>query len=398
MRKLPSAGALLALFISACQPGAQGTAPQTFAVQMDGKTDAFVGAFTAFFPNDLSVHPGDAVQFKLPKFSGEPHTVTLGTLVDKGVAKIEQLGPKATIADQENSPEMLKLPDIFPHEFSRLQGPPSPNQSALRPCFLDSGEPPLSLTGGAAACAKKDQPAFNGRQTFYNLGLFNEEGASSTIKFASDIKPGTYSLMCMVHRGGMTAKITVVDSSKPVDSPDAAAARGKQQFDQLVRSLQPAVDLAQKATANKPLAGIGLPNVFNAHVAEFAPKQISIPVGGKVSWDMFFFHAFSFNTPEDAVAVFIKTADGSFTFNPKSGPPINSPPPPIQALDFPPPNNGKPIVYNGGSWDGSGFRSTGIFGSVPPVLVTFQLTFTKAGSYPLRCLIHPDMKATINVA
>src|SRR4051794_13611650 len=73
-----------------------GGGAQTFAVQLDGKADTFNGAFTAFFPNDLSAHPGDTVTFKLPRV-GEPHTVGLGTLVDAGVKKIEALGPTGTI-------------------------------------------------------------------------------------------------------------------------------------------------------------------------------------------------------------------------------------------------------------------------------------------------------------
>jgi plastocyanin len=137
---------LLALPIVACggsgsSPQASAAAPpqsaQTLAVQLDGSADAFHGAFTGYFPNTLSVHPGDTVSFKLPHFSGEPHTVTVGTLVDAAVAKLRALGPQASVAAQENSPEMLNFVDVFPHAIT---GPPDANQSAASP-------------GGCGACS-----------------------------------------------------------------------------------------------------------------------------------------------------------------------------------------------------------------------------------------------------
>jgi plastocyanin len=105
-----------------------------FAVTLDGKTDAFTGEFASFFPSSFSVHPGDSVKFSLPTFSGAPHTITLGTLVDKAVAKLADLGPQALPVTQEETPEMLNLPDPFPH--GAPTGPPSPNQSAAQPCSI----------------------------------------------------------------------------------------------------------------------------------------------------------------------------------------------------------------------------------------------------------------------
>jgi plastocyanin len=394
LKRVSAVAVVLFVVLAGCSTGAKA---QTFTVSLDGKASGFNGVFTAFFPNDLKVHPGDTVRFRLPRFSGEPHTVTFGTLVDSAVAKIDKLGPKATFADQETSPELLKNPDVFVHDFTHLKGPPKPNKSALLPCFMDSGVPPLSLTGGAPACPKRTQPAFDGKQSFYNLGMLNEDGASATMDLSKDIAPGTYSFICLVHRGGMTAKVTVVDKSAAIDSPAQATSRGKQQLAKIVSGLRPAVDQWRRATVSSAVAGVPAPNVINGLVAEFGPKQVSVPVGGTVSWNAFFFHAFSLKTPEDAVGIFVRGADGNWTFNPKSGPPYNGPPPPIESEDFPPPNSGHPIVYDGGAFDGKAFHSTGIFGSVPPILVTYKLRFTSPGTYQLRCLVHPDMKATVKV-
>lgn len=85
------------------------------------------------------------------------------------------------------------MPDVFPHAAS--DGPPKPNQSAAQPCYLDTGVPPLANAGGAPACAKKPQPDFNGRQSFYNSGMLTEDGESFSVKLAEDIRPGTYSFM-----------------------------------------------------------------------------------------------------------------------------------------------------------------------------------------------------------
>jgi plastocyanin len=35
--------------------------------------------------------------------------------------------------------------------------------------------------------------------------------------------------------------------------------------------------------------------------------------------------------------------------------------------------------------------------SFPPALFTYKVTFTKAGSFPYICVVHPDMKGIVNV-
>jgi plastocyanin len=372
-------------------PSAAGA--QTYTVQLDGNS-SFNGVFTAFFPNDLSAHPGDTIDFTLPHFSGEPHTIAMGTLVDAAVAKLAQLGPKATVAQQEDSPEMLKLPDVFPHQVGN--GPPDANQSAGQPCFLATGIPPLSLTGGAPACPKVAQPDFDGTQSFYDSGVLQQDGDHYTVKLSPNIKPGTYSLMCMIHREAMTAKFTVAPSSATVGSPADQAARGQQQLNQLISAMAPLAANAQQPHGTTVQAGLVNPQYFNALVAQFSPKSISIPVGGSVTWNWNGFHSVSFNSTPADVGAFTKAADGSIHLA-KGGAPagINTPP---AAFVFPPPDNGKPIAIDGGQWDGTGFRNTGIVGSLgPPVFITFKQTFTRAGTYTFRCLFHPNMEGTVKV-
>jgi len=367
--------------------------PQTYTVNLDGKTDAFNGEFGTFFPNALSARPGDTVKFALPRFSGVPHTVTFGTLVDKAVAKVEQLGPTALPGDQENSPELLNLPDVFPHKAA--PGQPDANQSAGQPCFLDTGVPPLSLTGSAPACPKATQPDFTGTQSFYNLGLLGKDGDSVSMKLSPSIKPGTYSFICLIHRGGMTAKLTVAGPGATVPSPSDVTAAGTQQFNKSVALLTPVAQAAQKSTPDKAAMGSQSPMDPSDVIAEFGPKSISIPVGGSVTWNEAAFHTLALGATDADVGVVAKAPDGTVHLA-KGGAPaaFNVPP---NLYDFPQPNSGKPVLVDLGDYDGTGYHNTGIVGSIPPVFVSFKVTFTKAGTFTVRCLVHPDMKADIKV-
>ena len=87
---LAVAAALLATACSSPRPASPLTpsrssvpaGPQTFTVSVDGKSPSYNLAADAYFPSALKVHPGDTIQFR-EVWSGEPHTVTFGTLVDR---------------------------------------------------------------------------------------------------------------------------------------------------------------------------------------------------------------------------------------------------------------------------------------------------------------------------
>lgn len=400
MRKLVVVLAVVLVVASACSSSKKKTTTsgttatkgaQNIAVQLDGKAKDYNGVFTAFFPNDVSAHPGDTIKFDVPRVN-EPHTVTFGTIINDAVNKIDQLGPTASPAAQENSPELLKAPDVFPHKVGN--GPPDANQSAAQPCFMQSGVPPLSLTGGAPACPKVAQPDFDGTQAFYNSGVLTNDGDSFSMKLAPSIKPGTYSFMCLIHRGTMTAKLTVAPPAQSIPSPSDQKTKGQQQFSQLESQLKPIADSASQGNASDVKIGLGDPKVFNALVAQFGPKDVSIPVGGTVTWNMFLFHSLSFGFTAADVGAFTKASDGSIHLSEKSGP-INMNVPPA-AFAFPPADNASPIALNS-SYGGTGQLSTGIVGSVPPALITTKITFPKAGTYQYRCLFHRDMEGTIKV-
>jgi hypothetical protein len=80
---------------------------------------------------------------------------------------------------------------------------------------------------------------------------------------------------------------------------------------------------------------------------------------------------------------------------PVGGPGVSAPPQ-SNASSNGPPTLAPPT--DGGSYDGSGPRSTGFVVSFPPVLSQFSLTFTKAGTYSYTCLIHPGMDGVVTVS
>jgi plastocyanin len=393
-------GLLTVLVAGACSnvppmPADAGTQhPQRFTVDIDGAADTFNAVFMAFFPDSLAVHPGDAVTFRLRAFSGQPHTVTMGTLVDAAAKRLEEVGPQASLAAQENSAEMLRLPDVFPHEITG--GPQDASQSSGQACYLDAGIPPLSLTGSAPACPTRAQPAFDGSQSFYNSGVLMREGDTFTVPVSRNTKPGAYSVMCMMHRSAGLGRITVVPAPQPVPSPHNVVVEAARQRAGLVEALGPAADAARNANGDHVAAGTVAPYIYSALVAEFGPRTVSVPVGGTVTWDVNVFHTITFGAGDDDVGALVKTADGTIHLHEIANIPAGFDVP-NAAFAYPPPDDGRPIVVDGGRWDGSGFRSTGLLVSFAPVPVTVKQTFTKEGSYTYRCLFHPAMQGEVHV-
>src|SRR5205823_4768778 len=123
-------------------------------VQVDGKTTSFNLATTAYFPSEIKAHAGDTVHFT-SVFTGEPHTVTFGTLVQQGLDAYDQAAKSNPQVDDHTIPQLGKLPDMLP------QGPGDANQATAQPCFLASGDPPGP---GETPCPKRAQPDFTGTE------------------------------------------------------------------------------------------------------------------------------------------------------------------------------------------------------------------------------------------
>lgn len=367
---------LLGLVAAGCS---KGESAATRTVLVDNKASGFVGSFLAYYPKALHVHAGDTIDFK-EVWSGEPHSVTMGKLVEAGLAAVkgapQNAAPPAAFA---------KLPSLFPN------GPGDLNQNAAQPCYMTSGDP--SGTKNNGACPKLAQPAFDGQQAYYSSG-FIREGKTFAVKLADAIAPGTYHYYCNVHGPGMSGSFTVVakDAKTPAQTEvDRVAAA---QFKNVTDKLSAAATSARSGHAIVPnnIAGYGDPAVEEAGINEFIPPSIKANVGQKITWTLVGLHTITFGAPADLTA-FTFAPDGSIHINPKAVAPAGGPG--AQAG-----TGGKGIsvkVTDAGTYNGAGLKSSGAGDSFPPNLAGYAVTFTKAGTYPFRCLIHPGMGGAVVV-
>lgn len=387
--------------------------PQTLTVQVDGDGDGFDAVMFGYFPDEVTAHAGDTLRFKLED-TGEPHTVSAGDPLQAIADFITDFcGPEGF--DAPKCAEDAEIPPDIEEQFNTLseafpsmlpEGPGDANQGPANPCFLETGEMALDT-----ACPKVSQPDFNGKQAFYSSGWM---GGSEdfVMTLADDIAPGTYTFMCLLHGPEMIETITVVDDAADADTSDEVDARREEQLSARQQVLaQPAADL--KSFAGSDESGVhidvqvGAEADAPAFVAEFGPEEITVPVGGSVSWGVLGGHTISFNAGEDVSTLRTVAADGTIHLNEAALALAQVPEPPAEEEEqpptegeegappeeegAPPEEEGPPPVLDAGSWNGEGFLSTGFADGV------FTLTFSTAGTYEYKCLIHPGMEGTVKV-
>lgn len=377
--------------------------PQTFAVRVDAKTEPFANSWIAFFPSKLSARPGDTIEFT-SEFTGEPHTVMGGTLVDEVLEAEKKVDPKAKEGPPPPELEALfkKLPQTFSEEAK--PGEEFLVQAGLQPCFTATEDPPTT-----EACSKEQQQqpdSFTGKERLVSSGFLADEDTFK-VTLADNIAPGTYTFVCAIHGGEMSAEITVVAKGTDVPSPDEVKAAGDKELGDLVAKVKPAADKViastdpKDASAGAFFEGDGVPsagiNVF--------PAELAIKKGETVTWAVNGFHSISFNAPEDARPWITKNDDGSVssnkkTFAPANSPKIPEPPKPPEGEggggggpgeEGPPPQ----VKVDGGKFDGKSFTNSGVVLSEAQLVYT--RTFTEAGTFKYICLIHPDMEGTVKV-
>jgi plastocyanin len=371
-------------------------------VLIDYKHDEFTSAFLRFFPQVLTVRAGDAVVFK-QSWSGEPHTVTMGNLVDRAFQPILPL-LKNGVPPGPPPPEaaaFIKLPSVYSQDNQSSAGPaPSFQQLAAQPCYVDSGAPPSDQT---KPCPRRAQPAFNGRQSYYNSGFIPYQGLDGNIfrvRIAADAAPGTYNYYCAIHGPGMRAQVNVKGKDAGVPSQDEV---NRQAQAEIQKAAQPALAALHEAQAGKSpihgayFAGYGSEKLQDVEINQFIPKTIHAGVGQKVTWIFVGGgHTVSFDVPS-YLPIYTITKDGTVSQNPQTVDPIASPaPPPQNPNDNGPPPGTPPTVVDGGNYDGSHFISSGLFPGGAGT-TGYSLTFNKAGTYKYACLVHPNMVGEVDV-
>lgn len=365
---------------------------ETLVVGVDALSDDFELATTAYFPKALTAQPGDTISFE-SVWTGEPHTVTFGTLVDDGLEKAFA-DPEA----EEPPEELAKIPMLLP------EGPGDAIQAAAQPCFLPEGEDPPAEE--ACTPEQQEQPTFDGSHALYSSG-FLPEGDVFDVELSEDLEPGTYSYFCELHREGMVGEITVVDDGAEADSAaDVEAARAEAE-DAMVEAMAPVAEAIAAGSIpglleggpGQVIAGGLSEEVMDGLVVSFGPADVSVAVGETVTWTVLGPHTVSFGASEAQRAAIFRDPDGSVHINPESFGPVGGEgqPPPPEGAEGPPPEGAPPTPIDGGTYDGTGFRNSGLILSFPGSLFQYKLTFSEPGTYEYFCLIHPEMAGTVNV-
>lgn len=424
-RKLTVLGIVVALVLGACASdgGSSGSVGagdgDRRRVLVDYKHDRFAASFLSYFPKRVKVHAGDTVEFK-QYWSGEPHSVTMGTAIDelgKGFWEILDplfAGEKVEIPEGEVEGEaefLEKIPFLADEETLK------PIQAAAQPCYLDEGTPDFSDID--KPCPKREQPAFNGRQSYYNSGFIPFQGSKGNtfeVPLSDDIEPGTYHYYCNWHFVGMSGVIEVVPDEEAIPEQDEVNRAARAEVDGDVEVLQKALDAVKRGpSSSEPLVGVPLGDeveeerpLFHAFVDEFVPSTVEARVGKKVTWTFDGSHNIAFNVPK-YFPVFEVKKDGKVTIDKRAFEAVKWPAPERPEEEEGPPEEPpdeeappeeeeaepEPINIDGGEFDGSGgFHSTGLDYNSGD---TFSLTFTKSGTYLFACLVHPAMVGKVVV-
>ena len=392
-KRLVALATVLILVSGACSGDDDQPAPsgQTLQIKVDAPAQGFAASWNHFFPHDLKAHPGDTLEF-VSHFTGEPHSVAFGTLIDEALAAYALVNPDSTEPPPAEVQEVL---DKLPFVISDAGGPDDFFvQAASQPCYLATADPPTR-----EACPKAQQTPpeeISGKERFLSSGFLPDE-AKARFTLSPDMAPGDYTFMCLVHGPEMTAKVSVVDKATPIPGPDEVAMEGQHHLDAFISAVQADVEKVQASTAAQAVAGafasdeelpIASINVF--------PREIAVKAGEKVTWEMNGFHVVAFNAPEDARPWIQFDEAGALVTNKKSFTPAASPAIP----EVPPPdassNQPHRVAVDAGTWDGQGFHNSGA--SFSDAQLVYSLAFSVPGTYSYVCLLHPDMEGTVKVA
>jgi plastocyanin len=382
-------------------------------VLVDYNNPNFANIALAYFPDTVTVHQGDTVHFK-QAWNGEPHSVTMGTLVETGLGIVNPLLQKypegrgaPPEADRQFEAAFKDLPFMMGDNHTIVQ-------PAAQPCFLDTGTLPSDPN---KPCPKRTQPAFNGKQAYYSSGFIpyaGNNGNSFDVKLAGDIKPGAYHYYCNFHGPSMQGRVIVkakgatIPNQSTVDK--AALSQAADKTSPVAKALKLATtgpfDLVHAAEIAKfPVsdnqrsklkatyfAGYSTQDSNGVLANEFLPRTIHAKVGDKVTWAFVGAHTVSFDVPRYFPLLTI-AKDGTVKLDTR----VDSGGGPHFPKKYPE-NAGDVFIVDGGTWGGSGFRSSGLTVDTSESQVAgYSLTFTKVGTYQYACLIHPKMVGTVVV-
>ena len=318
----------------------------------------------------------------LPDLANPPADMTFMQLVE--------------LVDTESEEALGGLPQAFNEDDNIAQ-------NVGQPCFLDEGSPPEDPD---EPCARADQkqPEFTGRQTYFNSGIIPYEGSEGNtfeMKIAENAEVGTYSFYCAVHGFTQRTDVEVRPRGAEVPSRDAVVRQTRSEIEKLTEPMRKTFEDASddnritfdgpegKTELQGPFAG--LPGEGHTAINEFVPKTIKAKAGEPITWKMLGAdHTISFNVPKYfPIMEFLK--DGTVRINPKLPPAAGG----AVGVKDEEDESGGPVQHDGGTFDGTGFWSSGLIGAEPYLEYTMRIS--KKGTYTYACLLHPPMVGKIEV-
>lgn len=342
-------------------------------VDVDGRTNRFNGSFLSYFPSDVSVRPGDVVVFR-SIWNGEPHTVTMGALVDRAFT-----GP----ATLRSVPQWtLGTSGFLPANVGR-------------PCYLNTGPPPADPRKSCAIVERR--PTFNGRQSFYSSG-FLPAGTRFRVELARDIEPGTYRFFCAFQGPRMSGSIRVVAPGADIPSQGDIDDAAKKRLGAFVDGTLPTharmykpFDRARAGRFPWPALASLETQRGTVKVLEFVPFTLKAKVGERVRWSILGAHTIAFDAPENAKPPAIRILNtGETELKADAFNESRSPEPPSGAPR-------RPVVLEVDDYK-EGFLSSGMLYSPRRGLITYVVRFSDPGSYRYECLVHPRMTGLVIVS
>lgn len=272
--------------------------------------------------------------------------------------------------------------------------------------YVKGAAPPLFAPGDSAYSGISDSAgaafAFNGlTKLIYNVGAFAPTGGNvvdgsqsvSTgvlqgpkpgqpgVARLSFPKAGVYKLICLVHGPMMKVTVIVKPKAAKVDSPAKVSKSARQQIAGAWAKIT-AQAKAAKPPVNTVYAGLG----DSATAMAFYPQKLTVKAGTTVTWvnqTNMEIHNVVFGPP-----AYIDGFQKQFDLFPTGpGTPNQVSPALVYGTD-----PGQAAVYDGTN-HGNGFFSTPLFGSVPGLARSTQITFPKAGTYHYFCLLHGEEMA-----
>jgi plastocyanin len=448
--------ALLATALSGCGTSGGGGDRQ---VLVDYSPDDVAIFVAKDFPTKVTVKPGQTIAFK-QTWTGEPHTVTGGAstitalrqanqwsqlfdgytaLAQRNHDMVNPDGPTdATFTEfatklkaakpTKDAQKVLAVWRSLRADFPRLPDidnpPPTPfndvndlidelsrsndlleatadqstvNQNVAQPCYLRSGTPPQDASQACTA-AEQRQPAFDGTQSFYNSGVLpysGPRGNTFRMPIAKTTKPGTYLFYCAVHGPDQQVEVDVVKPNAKIPASSAVAREGRKEAQATVAPLVKTFRDA-RADGNINFRGhkltgpfAGLPSDIHGSVNEFVPRTIAAKAGQPITWKVVGNHTISFDVP--AYLPILTFTRQSIRYNPKVHGLAGGAP------EVPPQDEqGGVQKFDAGTYDGTGFWSSGLMGADP--YLEYTLRIAKPGTYPYACLVHPKMIGKIVVS